>query len=36
MSRKIPCTRITLEGITSYAIQGVNLREKVERYVKKL
>jgi acylphosphatase len=34
MSRKIPCTRILLEGITSYAIQGINLREKVEGYVK--
>jgi acylphosphatase len=34
MSRKISCTRILLEGITSYAIQGINLREKVEGYVR--
>jgi acylphosphatase len=34
MSEKITCTRIILEGMTSYAIQGINLRENIEEYVK--
>jgi acylphosphatase len=31
---KIKCYRVVVEGITSYAIQGINLREKVESFVR--
>jgi acylphosphatase len=34
MGEKITCTRILLDGITSYAIQGINLRENIEEYVR--
>ena len=29
------CKRVIIEGHTSYSIQGVNLREEVERYVRR-
>jgi hypothetical protein len=28
------CKRIVIEGHTSFGIQGVNLREEIERFVK--
>ena len=31
---KMKCNRVIIEGSTSYAIQGINLREKTEEYVK--
>src|SRR5206468_2413573 len=31
---KMKCIRVIIEGITSYAIQGINLREKIEKYVR--
>jgi acylphosphatase len=31
---KVKCNRIIIEGITSYAIKGINLREKTEEYVR--
>jgi hypothetical protein len=31
---KSNCKRIVIEGYTSFGIQGVNLREEIERFVK--
>jgi hypothetical protein len=31
---KIKCYRIIIEGTTSYAIQGLHLREKAEQFVR--
>ena len=31
---KMLCKRIVIEGHTSYPIQGVNLREEVEKFVR--